>query len=179
MVLMNFIMTIMIRMISFIMMMMISAMILMLKCFLSAIDFATVYSTRYSDFLSQPYSNPTRSQKTLLAGAWSWYTCVWCSNEWCMYLWSSILDPNTCMYDAYIYDPWSRCLCVWWSCMMIMYDPWIYDHPYLTLMLVCVMHVKNGDEQTNERTEIWILGVGLKNKNMAQSQIFPILLALQ
>ena len=51
--------------------MMILAMIMIFKCLLSAIDFATRYSTRYSDFLSQPYSNPTRSQKTLLAGAWS------------------------------------------------------------------------------------------------------------
>ena len=42
----------------------------MFKCLFSAIDFATRYSTRYSDFLSQPYSNPTRSQKALLAGAW-------------------------------------------------------------------------------------------------------------
>ena len=54
---------------NFIMMMMILAMIMIFKCLLSAIDFATRYSTRYSDFLSQPYSNPTRSQKTLLAGA--------------------------------------------------------------------------------------------------------------
>ena len=51
------------------MMMMILAMIMMFKCSFSAIDFATRYPTRYSDFLSQPYSNPTRSQKTLLAGA--------------------------------------------------------------------------------------------------------------
>ena len=52
------------------MMMMILKMITMFKCLFSAIGFATCYSTRYSDFLSQPYSNPTRSQKTLLAGAW-------------------------------------------------------------------------------------------------------------
>ena len=51
--------------------MMILAMIMIFKCLLSAIDFATRYSTRYSDFLSQPYSNPTRSQITLLAGACS------------------------------------------------------------------------------------------------------------
>ena len=37
------------------------------------IDFATRYSTRYSDFLLQPYSNPTRSKKSLLVCAW-WYT---------------------------------------------------------------------------------------------------------
>ena len=52
---------------NFIMMVMIMAMIMISKYLLPAIDFAT----RYSDFLSQPYSNPTRSQKTLLAGAWS------------------------------------------------------------------------------------------------------------
>ena len=53
-----------------IMMMMILAMIIIFKRLLSAIDFATRYSTRYSDFLPQHYSNPTRSQKALLAGAW-------------------------------------------------------------------------------------------------------------
>ena len=53
---------------SFIMMMMILATIMIPKYSLPAIDFATRYSTRYSDFLSQPYSNPTRNQKTLLAG---------------------------------------------------------------------------------------------------------------
>ena len=49
------------------MMMMILAMILIFRCFLSAIDFAIRYSTRYSDFfittLLEPYSeskNPTR-----------------------------------------------------------------------------------------------------------------------
>ena len=36
---------------------------------LPTVDFATRYSTRYSDFLLQPYSNPTRSQKRLLVGA--------------------------------------------------------------------------------------------------------------
>ena len=40
------------------------------KYLLSAVDFATRYSTRYSDFLLQPYSNPTRSQKSLLVCAW-------------------------------------------------------------------------------------------------------------
>ena len=49
-------------------MMMILAMIIIFNHLLSAIDFATRYSTRYSDFLPQPYSNPTRSQKALLAG---------------------------------------------------------------------------------------------------------------
>ena len=49
------------------MMMMILAMIMIFKCLLRAIDFATRYSTRYSDFffttLLEPYSeskNPTR-----------------------------------------------------------------------------------------------------------------------
>ena len=58
------------------MMMMILAMIMIPKYSLSAVDFATRYSIRYSDFSSQPYSNPTRSQKTLLAGPWSQLTSV-------------------------------------------------------------------------------------------------------
>ena len=44
-------------------MMMLLAMIMIIKCLLPAIDFATRYSTRYSDFSSQPYLNPTRSKK--------------------------------------------------------------------------------------------------------------------
>ena len=47
----------------------ISAMMIITKCSLPTTDFATRYSTRYSDFLLQPYSNPTRSQKSLLVGA--------------------------------------------------------------------------------------------------------------
>ena len=96
--------------------------------------------------------------------------CAWCTYICCMYLWSSILDPDACMYDAYIYDPWSWCMYAWciylWSlirmllCMMNMFDACIYDHRYLTLMHVCVMHVKNGDERTNGRPDSWILGVG-------------------
>ena len=53
------------------MMTIISAMIIITKYSLPTIDFATRYSTRYSDFLLQPYSNPTRSKKSLLVGAWS------------------------------------------------------------------------------------------------------------
>ena len=52
-----------------VMMTIISAMIIITKYSLPTIDFATRYSTRYSDFLLQPYSNPTRSQKSLLVGA--------------------------------------------------------------------------------------------------------------
>ena len=89
---------------------------------------------------------------------WSECLCVWLTYVWCMYLWSSILDPDACMYDAYL---WSLILmhvrmmhismildpdaCVYDEHM---YDPWIYDHQYLTLMHVCVMHVKNGDGRT-------------------------------
>ena len=47
----------------------ITAVMIIAKYSLPTIDFATRYSTRYSDFLLQPYSNPTRSQKRLLAGA--------------------------------------------------------------------------------------------------------------
>ena len=38
------------------------------KIFIAAHRFC--YSTRYLDFLLQPYSNPTWSQNSLLAGAW-------------------------------------------------------------------------------------------------------------
>ena len=58
----------------------ISAMIIITKYSLPTIDFATRYSTRYSDFLLQPYSNPTRSQKTLLVLACLWETPVIGSN---------------------------------------------------------------------------------------------------
>ena len=52
-----------------VMMALISAMMIITKYSLPTTDFATRYSTRYSDFLLQPYSNPTRSQKSLLVGA--------------------------------------------------------------------------------------------------------------
>ena len=52
-----------------VMMTMISAMMIVTKYSLPTIDFATRYSTRYSDFLLQPYSNPTRSKKSLLVCA--------------------------------------------------------------------------------------------------------------
>ena len=39
-----------------------------IQIFIAGHDFATRYSTRYSDLLSQPYSNPTLSKKNLLAG---------------------------------------------------------------------------------------------------------------
>ena len=41
----------------------ISAMMIISKYSLPTIDFATRYSTRYSNFLLQPYWNPTRSKK--------------------------------------------------------------------------------------------------------------------
>ena len=53
----------------------------------------------------------------------------------CMMHISLILDPDTCVYDEHMND----------AC--------IYDHQYLTLMHVCVMHVKNGDGRTDERTD--------------------------
>ena len=49
----------------------ITAVMIITKYSLPTVDFATRYSTRYSDFLLQPYSNPTRSQKRLLVGPWS------------------------------------------------------------------------------------------------------------
>ena len=56
----------------------ISAMIFVTKYSLPTIDFATRCSTRYSDFLLQPYSNPTRSKKNLLVCAWWWDMCYIC-----------------------------------------------------------------------------------------------------
>ena len=53
---------------NFIMMMMILAMIMIFKCLLLAIDFATCYSTRYLDFLSQPYSNLFEVKKAYWLG---------------------------------------------------------------------------------------------------------------
>ena len=47
----------------------ITVVMIITKYSLPTVDFATRYSTRYSDFLLQPYSNPTRSQKRLLVGA--------------------------------------------------------------------------------------------------------------
>ena len=54
-----------------VMMTMISAMTIITKYSLPTINFASGYSTRYSDFLLQPYSNPTRSKKSLLVCACS------------------------------------------------------------------------------------------------------------
>ena len=56
----------------------ISAMMMITKYSLPTINFATRYSTRYSGFLLQPYSNPTRSQKNLLVCAWWWDMCYIC-----------------------------------------------------------------------------------------------------
>ena len=56
--------------ITMVMIRIITAVMIIAKYSLPTIDFATRYSTRYSDFLIQPYSTPTRSQKGLLVGAW-------------------------------------------------------------------------------------------------------------
>ena len=53
----------------------ITAVMIITKYSLPTVDFATRYSTRYSDFLLQPYSNPTRSQKRLLVGACIHHIC--------------------------------------------------------------------------------------------------------
>ena len=47
----------------------ITAVMIITKYSLPTVNFATRYSTRYSDFLLQPYSIPTRSLNCLLAGA--------------------------------------------------------------------------------------------------------------
>ena len=56
------------------------------KYSLPTTDFATRYSTRYSDFLVQPYSNPTRSQKSLLVGACWCDSGMW-GNWWSCWPW--------------------------------------------------------------------------------------------
>ena len=65
----NFFMMLLTIIITMVMIRIITAVMIIAKYSLPTIDFATRYSTRYSDFLLQPYSNPTRSQKRLLVGA--------------------------------------------------------------------------------------------------------------
>ena len=80
---------------------------------------------------------------------------------------SMILDPDTCMYDAYIYvpDPWLWCMCVWCTYLRssildsdaCVYDAHIYDTgPWSWSMHVCMVHVsmmrlKFCHEPTNEQ----------------------------
>ena len=45
-------------------------------------------------------------------------------NVWCIYLWTSSLDPDAWMYDARMYDYISMILVPWPWCM---YDTWMYD----------------------------------------------------
>ena len=59
----NILMMLLTTMMTMVMMTMISAMMIVTKYSLPTIDFATRYSTRYSDFLLRPYSIPTRSKK--------------------------------------------------------------------------------------------------------------------
>ena len=56
-----------------------SLMMMTSKITLPTTAIATRYSTRYSNFLLLLDSNSTRSQKPLLAGAWSWPTGNTCS----------------------------------------------------------------------------------------------------
>ena len=77
---------------------------------------------------------------------------------WIFAQWSSILEPNACMYDAYTYDPWSWCMCVWCRYEWCIY-PWS-----LTLMHVAVMRdFFVSDGPTNGQTNKPILGVGLQD----------------
>ena len=72
----------------------------------------------------------------------------WCMYPWCIYPSmihvSMILDPDTCMYDAYILMwLWCTCLlCIYpWPLILIhalMYDAYIHDPWYLTMLYVCV-----------------------------------------
>ena len=49
--------------ITMVMIRIITVVMIITKYSLPTVDFATRYSTRYSDFLLQPYSNSTRSKK--------------------------------------------------------------------------------------------------------------------
>ena len=93
-----------------------------------------------------------------------------------------IFDPDTCMYDAYIYGPWFLILmlvCMILTSMILHPDACMYD--------ACMMHVcglcmydacqKWGrtDEQTDWRTDSWILGVGFDLvHNKIKSEIFCV-----
>ena len=57
---------------------------------------------------------------------------------WCIYLWSSILEPDAWMYDAHIYDSGP---CSW------------YMHAFMMRQILSRM-----DGRTNERTNKTILG---------------------
>ena len=57
--------------ITMVMIRIITSVMIITKYSLLTVNAATRYFTRYSDFVLQPYSNPTRSKKRLLADAWS------------------------------------------------------------------------------------------------------------
>ena len=60
-----------------VMMAMISAMMIVTKYSLPTIDSATRYSTRYSDFLLQPYSKGKKPTRLCLAGIqWNIHVCA-------------------------------------------------------------------------------------------------------
>ena len=95
-----------------------------------------------------------------------------------------IHDPDTCMYDEFIHDPWSWYMHVWciYLCSSILdYDACVYDaHIYvprsLTMMHVCMMHISMildlilkhaciydaANFVPDGRTNKAILGVGLR-----------------
>ena len=56
-----------------------------------------------------------------------------------IYIWPSTLAPEACMYDAYIYDPWSWHMCV--RCMYLWCSKFVMHGQTLTLMYVSMMHV--------------------------------------
>ena len=51
----------------------------------------------------------------------------------CIYVWSSSLDPDACMYDAHIYDPWSPWIFTW-----CIYPKCKYTW---SLIIVCMMQI--------------------------------------
>ena len=89
-----------------VMMTIISAMIIITKYSLPTIYFATRYSTRYSDFLLQPYSNPTRSEKSLLVGACLGDSISYKSSIDKVFLFFSHFSDNTFhRHNLRFYDP--------------------------------------------------------------------------
>ena len=111
--------------------------------------------------------------------------CAWCTYLCCMYLWSSILDPDvymyvsmmhiymtldpdSCMYDAYmyitldpdayIYDPRSWCMHVWCRYEWCLY-PWSLTLKHVSLMRDFLVSDQPTNEQADSRSWIDILSI--------------------
>jgi hypothetical protein len=84
---------------------------------------------------------------------------------------SRIVDPDTCVYDAHIYDP--RSLTLIYVCLMhisMILDPWLWS------MCVCMVHVSmmRYFSVTDERTDKAILGVGCNDQQWYLRVTYPL-----